>query len=139
MKVRDVLTKDPEVIRPDASIFDASKKMKELDIGWLPVCGGDRLVGTVTDRDIAIRAIAESKDPQQTKVQDIMTKKVCYCFEDADLEEAGQIMEKEHVRRLMVLNSQKRLVGIVSIGDLAVRSHNEHLVEEVMERVCQCA
>lgn len=139
MKVSELLTKDPELIRPETSICDAAKKMRDFDVGMLPVCGGDRLVGTITDRDIAIRAIAAGKNPAQTQVKDIMTRKVFYCFEDADLDEAGRIMEKEQVRRLMVHNRQKRLVGIVSLGDLAVRSHDDHLVEEVTERVCQCA
>jgi CBS domain-containing protein len=139
MKVRDILTKDPEVVHPEAGISEAARKMKDHDIGMLPVCDGNRLVGSITDRDIAIRAVADKRDPSSTRVRDIMTAKVCYCFEDSDLEEAAQIMEEQQIRRLPVLNAQKRLIGIVSIGDLAVRSRDERLLEEVMERVCEPA
>ncbi|MBA4150495.1 MAG: CBS domain-containing protein [Verrucomicrobia bacterium] len=137
MKISDILTKDPQVTSPDATICEAARKMKEHDIGMLPVCDGERLVGSLTDRDLAIRAIAEGCDPFNTKVRDVMTPKVYYCFEDSDVEDAAVIMENEQVRRLPVLNSQKRLIGIISIGDLAVRSGDEQLLEEVMERVCE--
>jgi len=139
MKIRDILTKDPEVIHPDATICEAARKMKARDIGMLPVCDGDRLVGSLTDRDLTIRALAEGHDPLKTKVREVMTAKVCYCFEDSDLADAAQIMEQEQIRRLPVLNKQKRLVGIVSLGDLAVRCGDEKLVEEVMECVCEPA
>lgn len=139
MKIRDILSEDPVVINPDATICLAARKMKEHDIGMLPVCDGDRLVGSLTDRDLTIRAIAEGCDSLRTKVREVMTPKVYYCFEDSELAEAAAIMEREQVRRLPVLNSEKRLIGIVSIGDLAVRSHDERLVEEVMERVCEPA
>lgn len=137
MKIRDIETRNPEVISPDATICEAARKMRDLDIGMLPVCDGDRLVGSITDRDIAVRAIADGSDPLKTRVREIMTAKICYCFEDSDVEEAARIMEEEQIRRLPVLNSQKRLVGIVSIGDLAIRTHDEQLLEEVMERICE--
>lgn len=140
MKIRDILTKEPEVIRPEATICEAARKMKEFDIGMLPVCDGDRLVGSVTDRDLAIRGAAEGLDPLRTSVKEVMTAKIRYCFEDSDLEEAASMMEREQIRRLVVLNRSKRLVGIVSVGDLAVRcSHDQHLVEEVLEKVCEPA
>jgi CBS domain-containing protein len=139
MKIRDMLTRDPEVIRPDATICEAARKMKEHDIGMLPVCDGDHLVGSLTDRDLTIRAVADGADPLKTQVRDVMTSKIYYCFEDADLEEAARIMEDQQIRRLPVINSKKRLVGIISIGDMAVRTHDERLVEEVMERVCEPA
>ena len=139
MKIKDVTTRNPEVIHPDAMLCEAARKMKQYDIGMLPVCDGDRLVGTITDRDITIRAIADGADPLRTKVKEIMTHRIAYCFEDAELDEAAEIMEEKQIRRLAVLNDQKRLVGIVSLGDLAIRSHDERLVEEVMERVCEPA
>ena len=139
MKIQDILTKDPEVIHPDATICEAAGKMKQHDIGMLPVCDGDRLVGSVTDRDLVVRGVADGADPFNTKVSEVMTNKVCYCFEDSDLDEAAQIMEDEQIRRLPVLNRQKRLVGIISIGDIALRSHDERLVEEVLERICEPA
>src|SRR6187551_409916 len=103
MKIRDILTKNPEVIHPDATICEAARKMKHHDIGMLPVCDGDRLVGSVTDRDLTIRAIAAGCDPFKTKVREVMTGRVRYCYDDSDLEEAARIMEGEQVRRLPVL------------------------------------
>ena len=137
MKIRDILTKNPEVIHPDATICEAARMMKQHDIGMLPVCDGDRLVGSLTDRDLTIRAIADGADPLKTKVREMMTSKIHYCFEDDALEDAARIMEDQQIRRLPVLNREKRLVGIISLGDLAVRTHDERLVEEVMERVCE--
>jgi CBS domain-containing protein len=139
MKLRDILTKDPEVISPDAMICEAARKMKAHDIGMLPVCDGERLVGAITDRDLTIRAVAEGSDPLNTKVRDVMTPHICYCFDDQDLEEAANQMEEKQIRRLAVLNRDKRLVGIVSLGDFAVRSKDEHLTEEVLECVSQPA
>jgi CBS domain-containing protein len=139
MTIRDIETTNPEVIHPNATICEAARIMKDRDIGMLPVCDGDRLVGSLTDRDLAIRAIAAGHDPFSTKVREVMTKKVCYCRESDSLEKAARIMEKEQIRRLPVLNDEKRLVGIVSVGDLAVRCGDERLVEEVMECVCEPA
>ncbi|HTD67471.1 MAG TPA: CBS domain-containing protein [Candidatus Limnocylindria bacterium] len=139
MKVQEILTRDPEVIHPDATICEAARKMKERDIGMLPVCDGERLVGSITDRDLAIRAIAQGYDTLSTKVRDVMTSGIRCCFEEDSLQKAARVMEKEQIRRLPVLNSAKRLVGIISTGDLAVRSHDERLLEEVMERVCEPA
>jgi CBS domain-containing protein len=136
MKIHDILTHDPEVIHPDATICEAAGKMKQYDIGMLPVCDGERLIGSVTDRDLVIRGMADGADPLHTKVSEVMTKKISYCFDDSDLEDAARIMEEKQVRRLPVLNRDKTLIGIISIGDLAVRSHDQRLVEEVMERVC---
>ena len=137
MLVRDILTKDPQVVRPDASICDAAKKMKQLDVGMLPVCDGERLIGAVTDRDLAIRAVAEGRDANRTFVHEVMSRDVLYCFEEDNLEQAAIIMEEKQVRRLPVLNRQKRLVGIVSLGDLALRADDEVLVEEVLECVSE--
>jgi CBS domain-containing protein len=136
MKVRDILTPDPEIIHPEASLCEAAQKMEQWDIGMLPVCDGDRLVGALTDRDIVIRAVRKGYDLINTQVKDVMTSRVRYCFEDDDVESAAQIMEDHQIRRLPVMNSAKRLVGMISVGDLAVRMHDEHLVEEVMEHVC---
>jgi CBS domain-containing protein len=135
MKLKEIMTRKPTVIRPDQTICEAARKMKELDVGMLPVCDGERLVGAITDRDLAIRAIADGCDPLSTKVNEIMTPEISYCFEDDDLPEAARIMEEKQIRRLTVLNRDKRLVGIVSLGDLALRANDEELVEEVLECV----
>jgi CBS domain-containing protein len=139
MKLRDILTKDPQVIGPNAMISQAARLMKEHDIGMLPVCDGERLVGAITDRDLAIRAVAEDCDPLKTKVKDVMTPGICYCFEDQDLEEVAGLMEERQIRRIAVLNREKRLVGIASLADFAIRSQDDLLTEELLEGVSQPA
>src|SRR4030081_3720045 len=112
MKVKDLMTRSVECTRPDASLREAADKMKALDIGALPVCENDRLVGMLTDRDITVRATAEALPPGLGQVRDIMTPEVIYCFEDQGVAEAARLMEEKRVRRLLVLNRDKRLVGI---------------------------
>jgi CBS domain-containing protein len=139
MKIGEILTSSPEVISPNARICEAARIMRERDIGMLPVCDGERLVGSITDRDLAIRAVAEGCDALATKVSDVMTPEVFYCFDDSDVEEAARLMEEKQIRRLPVLNRNKRLIGILSLGDLALRSENASLTEEVLECVSEPA
>jgi CBS domain-containing protein len=131
------MTPGVEVISPEASIRDAAEKMSHLDIGPLPVCDGDRLVGMLTDRDLAVRAVAEGRDPVTTLVREVMTPDIVYGFDDQDVQDATRLMEQYQIRRLPVLNRSKRLVGIVSLGDLAVRSGNQPLAREVLEQVSE--
>jgi CBS domain-containing protein len=119
MRISEIMTTDPELIDPNASIRDAAKRMKNEDIGALPIGENDRLIGMVTDRDIAVRAVAEDRDPSSTTVRDVMSEKIYYCFEDDDIEEAARCMAENQVRRLPILNRDKRLVGIVSLADIA--------------------
>lgn len=118
MKIRDAMTRDAKLTSPDDTLQHAAQMMKECDCGVLPVAEGDRLVGMITDRDIAVRCIAEGKGPD-CKVREAMTQEVKYCFEDEDVEHVCRNMEEIQVRRLPVMNRDKRLVGIVSLGDLA--------------------
>jgi CBS domain-containing protein len=118
MKVNEAMTRDVRVANPDETLQQAAKLMASLDAGVLPVGENDRLVGMITDRDIAIRGIAVGKGPE-TKVRDVMTEEVKYCFEDQDVDEVIQNMGDIQVRRLPVLNRDKRLVGILSLGDVA--------------------
>ncbi len=119
MKISEALTRDVRLATPDQTICEAAKMMAECDAGALPVRGdNDRLVGVITDRDIAIRAVAQGKSPQ-TPVREVMSAEVLYCFENEDAEHVARNMGNNKVRRLPVLNSDKRLVGIVSIGDLS--------------------
>lgn len=122
MQIREVMTPGAEVVHCDAAAREAAKKMKELDIGSLPVCDGDRLEGMITDRDIATRLVAEGLDASTTKVSDIMTPGVTYCFDDQTVEEASTVMEAHRIRRLPILNREQQLIGILSLGDLAVRT-----------------
>ena len=139
MQVKEVMTRGAECISPDATLQEAARKMKDLDVGPLPVCGdNDRLVGMLTDRDITVRAVAEGKDPRTTKVRDAMTEGVTYCFEDDDVAEAARLMREKQVRRLVVLNRDKRLAGIVSLGDLAVQTGGDQQVAgKTLEGVSQ--
>ena len=137
MKVNEIITHDPEVIRPETALIEAAQKMKSMDIGMLPVCDGDRLVGVITDRDITVRGVAQGCDPKIARVQEVMTPEVIYCFDDEDVKDVAKKMEEKQVRRLPVLNREKRLVGIVSLGDLAVRTGKEKLAGEVLERVSE--
>jgi CBS domain-containing protein len=114
------MTRQVEVIQPERSLEEAAEKMKTLDVGVIPVCDGDRLVGMLTDRDIVTRVIAEQRDPHATRVSDAMTATVISCYEDDDVQRAARRMDEEQIRRLAVLDRDKRLVGIVSLGDLAV-------------------
>src|SRR5262249_18576538 len=110
--------------------------MKNLDVGPLPVCGdNDRLAGMLTDRDITVRAVAEGRDPRGTTVQEGMTPDVIYCFEDQDVREAARLMQERQVRPLVVLHRGKRLVGIVSLGDLAVETGDAKLAGSTLEQV----
>src|SRR5262249_16280127 len=121
---------------PEDTIQEAADKMKDFDVGPLPVCEGDRLVGLVTDRDIAVRATAEGFDPWTTKVREVMTPGGIFCFEDQDAAEAARLMKDKQVRRLVVLNRDKRLVGIVTLGDLAVET-DEEVAGNTLEGVSQ--
>jgi CBS domain-containing protein len=118
MRVSEAMTRDVRVCHPRQSISDAARLMAELDCGALPVGEQDRLVGMITDRDIAIRAVAHRKSPD-TPVRDAMSHEVRYCFEDQPVEQVARNMSELRVRRLPVLNHEKRLVGILSLGDLA--------------------
>lgn len=135
MQLRDIMTREVQVVCPDATLEDAAKIMQQLDVGPVPVCDGERLVGMLTDRDITIRATAQGKDPKSTTAREVMTPDVVYCYEDQDVQEAARLMEEKQIRRLLVLNRDKRLVGIVSLGDLAEGTHDEELEAEVLEAV----
>jgi CBS domain-containing protein len=117
------MTRDVRIADPNQSIKEAACAMAEADAGALPVGQNDRLVGMLTDRDIAVRGVAEGLGPQ-AKVADVMSAEVRYCYEDDDVEEVLQNMSDLQVRRLPVVNRDKRLVGIISLGDLAMREHS---------------
>ena len=137
MQLKDVMTPEVEVIAPEASIYEAAEKMSHLDIGPLPVCDGERLVGMLTDRDITVRAVAAGRDPRMTHVRDIMTPDVVYGFEDQDVQDAVRLMEQYQIRRLPVLTRSKRLVGMVALGDLAVHAGTQPVAAEVLEQVSE--
>jgi CBS domain-containing protein len=119
MQVSEAMTRNVKIVNPDQSIREAARLMAEIDAGVLPVGDGDRLLGMITDRDIAIRGVAAGKAPD-TPVREVMSAEVKYCFEDEDINDAAQNMADIKLRRLPVLNRNKRLVGILSLGDMAM-------------------
>jgi len=135
MQVNEAMSSDVKIASPNQSIRDAAKMMAELDAGVLPVGENDKLVGMITDRDIAVRAVAAGKPPT-TKVREVMSSEVKYCFEDDDLDDVAENMADIKVRRLPVLNREKRLVGIVSLGDIATEPRAANL-REVGEAIAE--
>ncbi len=119
MRAKEAMSADVTIASPDQTIRDAAQAMLEIDAGFLPVGENDRLVGMITDRDIAVRAVASGKGPE-TPVREVMTSDVRYCFEDENVDDIARSMSDQQVRRLPVLDRNKRLVGVISLGDMAV-------------------
>ena len=137
MKVKDIMTEQVEIVHPDDSLKEAAQKMRVRDVGFLPVCDGDRLVGVVTDRDITLRSTAEGTDPNTSIGRDLMTSPIVYCFDDQDVKEAAKLMEEHQIRRVAVVTREaKRLVGVVSLGDIA-RKSTKKVSAEVLESVSE--
>jgi CBS domain-containing protein len=128
MQAQDLMTRDVTTANPEETVQDAARRMTELDVGILPVSENDKLIGMITDRDIAVRGIAEGKGPK-AKVRDVMTPEVKYCFADQDVDEIASNMADIQVRRLPVVNRDKRLVGILSLGDIATSDEPECAAE----------
>jgi len=137
MKIKDVMTCQVTVVQPNTTIAEAADLMKSLDVGLLPVCEDDRLVGMLTDRDITVRVTAEGQSPNTTLVSEVMTPEVHVVFDDQDVEDAARVMKQQQVRRVAVLDRDKRLVGIASLGDLAVDTADTMLTGEVIGRVSE--
>lgn len=121
MKVNEIMTAEVQVIRPETNLQEAAQFMRSLGVGALPVCDGNKIVGMLTDRDIVVRGVADGMDLTATTAADCMTEKISYCFDDEDLEQAQLQMQEKQLRRLPVVNRDKKLVGIISIGDLAIK------------------
>lgn len=135
LKLRDVMSTRIEVVHPEATIQKAAEKMKDYDIGILPVVEDQEAIGMITDRDITIRATAKGLDPKQTPVWEVMTSKVIACPADYDVKEASKIMEENQIRRLLIVDEAGFPVGIFSLGDLARRESDEKLKAEVLKEV----
>jgi CBS domain-containing protein len=138
MQLREVMTPSPEIIAPDASVADAAAMMRELNVGALPVCENDTVIGLVTDRDITVRATAEHRNPDFAFVREVMSPRVVFCLENEDVDHCAQLMEEKQIRRIPVLSEEKRLVGIVSLGDLAVNT-DQKLGGKILEKVSEPA
>jgi CBS domain-containing protein len=117
--IKDVMTHGVEVLEPNSTLKQAAEKMRQLNVGPMPVCVGGKLVGMVTDRDIVVRGIAMGHDPNTSKVSAVMTEDIEVIHPDASLKEAAALMSVSQVRRLPVVDDDQKLIGIVSLGDLA--------------------
>ncbi len=139
MQLKQIMTRNVETIRPNATLEQAAGKMASLDVGMLPVCDGHRLLGTITDRDITVRATAQGLNPRKTQVQSAMTEVVVCDFEEQDVREGARMMMDHRVRRLLILDGDKKLAGIVSLADLATSIDDKSLLGQLLERVSEPA
>jgi len=137
MFVKEIMTQCVEMADVDETITDVAQKMKAHNMGALPVCQQDMVVGIITDRDIVVRSTCNGWDPNRTLVSEIMTPDVICCNEDDDIAEAARLMEEKQLHRLLVISSDNTPVGMVSLADFALKSHNEHLSSELLERVSE--
>lgn len=135
--VRDVMTRGVETVAPDATIAEVARRMRDLDVGSLPVCDGSRLVGIVTDRDLSVRATAAEKDPNSTHVRDVMSPQLTWVFEDEPADAAARVMRERQIRRLPVLDRSDRLVGVVALADLATDLGDDKLKGATLEEISQ--
>jgi CBS domain-containing protein len=137
MKLSEIMTREVEIVQPDDSLQQAARKMRDRNIGFLPVCDGTTLIGVLSDRDLTIRALAEGMDGAVMLSRDLMTTPAVYCFDDQEASEAARIMEEKQIRRLVVISREdERLVGVVSLGDLA-RKEPVDLSGSVLQKVSE--
>jgi CBS domain-containing protein len=134
MHLNEVMTKPVEVVSPMTTLQEAAQKMRDLGIGALPVCTGEMLVGMVTDRDIVIKAVAEGQNVSAARVEQALSPHILYCFEDQPVDDAAKLMADNQIRRLPIVNRDKRLVGIVSLGDLSVKA-SEPAAGDALEEI----
>lgn len=120
MKIKDIAHRDVATISPDSTLLEAARKMRAYDVGSLPVCQNDRLFGIITDRDLALRGTAEGRDPRAARVRDVMSYEVHTCVETLEVRDAMQLMRDHRVRRIVIVNEQKKPIGVISLRDLAL-------------------
>ena len=137
-KVKELMSHNVQVTSPDATIQDVAKKMREGNFGMMPVEENDRMIGTISDRDIAMLAVADGKGAS-TKVREVMTEGIVWAYEDDSVADAAKLMSEHQIRRLPIVNASKRLVGIVALGDLAVEDADIKVVGEALSEISQPA
>ena len=135
-QLKDMMSRDVKVISPEMTIMEAARTMCNGDFGMMPVGENDRMIGAISDRDIAIRAVAEGKGPG-TKVREIMSTGICWAYDDDTVEHAAKLMSERQVRRLPVVDHDKRLVGIVALGDLAVDRSEIQPAAEALSKISE--
>jgi CBS domain-containing protein len=137
MKIKEIMTRQVEVIHPTDTLQTAAQKMKLYDIGFLPVYDGNELIGVVSDRDIILRALAEGLDPKVTVGREIVTSPVIYCYDDQSVDDAAHLMNDNQIRRLVVLSrDNKQMVGVISLGDLALNV-NDKVSGDVLQSISE--
>jgi CBS domain-containing protein len=137
MKLSEIMTREVEIIQPDDTMHTAAQKMRDRDIGFLPVCDGETLMGVLSDRDITIRALADGIDINVMLSRDLMTTPAIYCFDDQDVTDAAKLMRENQIRRLVILGREsERVVGVISLGDLARKGITD-ISGEVLQRVSE--
>ena len=134
-KLKDVMSRDVQVISPDDPIQEAAQQMRAGNFGMMPVGENDRMVGAISDRDIAIRVVADGMDPGSTRVRDVMSEGIVWAYEDDSVDLAAKLMSEHQIRRLPILNADKRLVGIVALGDFAVESADIDVAAEALAEI----
>ena len=137
-QIADVMTRGVRTLSPHDSVISAARAMEEMDVGVIPVCDGDHLVGMVTDRDIVLRAVAHDCANEQTPLSLVMTAEPCWCYEDQSVDDVVEAMREAQLRRMPVVDRAQQLVGIVSLGDLAVKA-DESLAGEALEQISEPA
>jgi len=137
MLVREIMNTKPEYINPEMPLTEVAQEMRQFDFGFLPVGENEKLIGAITDRDLVIRAMAEGWNFQEKFARDVMTSKVLYCFDDDTIESAAQNMGKNKVHRLIVLDHDKHLKGIVSLSDIAKNCTNKEVCSEALKCICE--
>jgi len=137
MQVKEIMTKDFEMINSSETLIDAAGKMKSLNVGVLPVREGNKIVGLLTDRDIVIRALAANRDSRTTTVKDVMSSEIARCTTEDSVDDASGIMRENKVRRLLVVDNDGTPVGIISLGDIAAKTESEQLAGQTLEDVSQ--
>ena len=134
MQAKEVMTGNIKMIPSNTTLQAAADMMRQMDIGMLPVAEDGRLVGTLTDRDIAVRAVAKGSDPKSTAAQEVMSREVISCYEDQDARDVARVMEENKVRRVVVVNRNNEAVGVISVDDLAVHPETKSLADEVVQQ-----
>ncbi|WP_413586598.1 CBS domain-containing protein [Bdellovibrio sp. HCB274] len=137
MKVKDIMRPRADVIDASRTVQEAALMMQKNNYGSLPVSRDDKMVGMITDRDITIRVVADGLDPKTTRVEQCMSQGIHYCFDDEDLAVAAQQMIRSKIRRIPVVNKSKRLVGMLSLGDIATRGQNKNISHDLLSHVAQ--
>ena len=134
--VRDTMSTEVKLMHPDRTVTEAAETMKNFDVGALPIVEEDKVVGMLTDRDIAVRVVAEGKSPGSIKIRDAMTSEVGYCYDDQDVQEVAQVMRDKAIRRVVVMDRDDNLVGMCSLGDLAAK-HDETKAGKVLDDIAR--